>query len=69
MSLNIKKAFCVAALAVMLLVIIALAFAGCSADYIRERETPGTKNGVVTDLHKYCLQVPTDSACQGKDSK
>lgn len=37
---------------------------GCSADYMREHEAPGTKNGVVTDLHKYCISNPKDSACQ-----
>jgi hypothetical protein len=42
---------------------------GCSEDYLREREIPGTKNGVITDLHKYCLEYPKDSACQGKESK
>jgi hypothetical protein len=35
----------------------------CSGDYVRE------KGGVITDLHKYCLEFPKDSACQGKDSK
>ena len=51
-------------------VIVGLALlAGCSSDYMREHETPGTKNGVVTDLHKYCLANPKDSACQGPGSK
>jgi hypothetical protein len=52
----------------MLLLLLILC-AGCSESYLRERETPGMKNGVVTDLHKYCLEFPKDSACQGKESK
>lgn len=35
---------------------------GCSAEYMREKP-------IATDLHKYCLEYPKDSACQGKDSK
>jgi hypothetical protein len=46
-----------------------LLLVGCSSDYMREHEAPGTKNGVITDLHKYCLAYPKDSACQGPASK
>ena len=52
----------------VLFAILALAIVGvmllanCSAEYIREKP-------VVTDLHKYCLNYPNDSACQGKESK
>ncbi len=49
--------------------LLVLLCAGCSADYVREHEAPGTKNGVITDLHKYCLEFPKDSACQGRESK
>ena len=52
-----------------ILLFLVLLCAGCSSAYIREHEVPGTKNGVVTDLHRYCLEVPTDSACQGAASK
>jgi hypothetical protein len=41
----------------------------CSSDYSRERNSGGMKNGVITDLHKYCLEFPKDAACQGKESK
>ncbi len=40
---------------------------GCSGDYTREKGGIAgvNKNGIVTDLHKYCLEVnPKDSACQ-----
>lgn len=54
--------FLVFALAVAGLILLA----GCSAEYTREN---GMRNGVVTDLHKYCLEYPKDSACQGPNSK
>ena len=42
-----------------------LLLCGCSADYVREQpDRPGMRNGVVTDLHKYCIEYPKDSACQ-----
>jgi hypothetical protein len=42
----------------------------CSAEAIRgQADRPGMQNGVVTDLHKYCLAYPKDSACQGPASK
>jgi len=46
------------------LLLFLLLLCGCSENYLRERETPGMRNGVVTDLHKYCLENPKDSACQ-----
>ena len=52
-----------------ILLFLLLLCGGCSSDYMREHETPGTKNGVITDLHKYCLANPKDSACQGPASK
>lgn len=48
--------------AVVTMLALVLAVAGCSAEYMREKP-------IVTDLHKYCLEVPTDSACQGPNSK
>ena len=47
--------------AVVTLLALVLAVAGCSADYLREKP-------VVTDLHRYCLSNPKDSAC-GEDHK
>lgn len=38
---------------------------GCSGDYARERPAPQT----ATDLHRYCISYPADSACQGPNSK
>lgn len=49
-------------LTISAIILVAVLLTSCSADYMRERKT-------VYDLHKYCLNVPTDSACQGKDSK
>lgn len=37
----------------------------CSAEYTREKPAPQT----ATDLHRYCIDHPTDSACQGPASK
>lgn len=37
----------------------------CSAEYQREKPAPQT----ATDLHRYCLSYPADSACQGPASK
>ena len=54
-------------MAVMLMFVALLC--ACSADYMREHEAPGTKNGVITNLHQYCLANPKDSACQGPASK
>ena len=36
---------------------ILLIVGGCSAEYMREKP-------IVTDLHKYCVEYPKDSACQ-----
>ena len=49
-----------------LLLFLVLLCAGCSADYMREHETPGTKNGVITDIHRWCSENPKDSACDGQ---
>jgi hypothetical protein len=35
-----------------------LLLCACSGDYMRE------KGNIATDLHKYCLDYPKDSACQ-----
>jgi hypothetical protein len=56
-------------LAIAAIVVIAFAIVGCSESYLRERNDAGMRNGVVTDLHKYCLEYPKDSACQGPASK
>jgi hypothetical protein len=41
-----------------LLLLLVLLCGGCSEDYTRER------GNIATDLHKYCLEHPQDSACQ-----
>lgn len=48
---------------ICLLILAVILLSACSGDYLRE------KGGVTTDLHKYCLEYPKDSACQGKESK
>jgi hypothetical protein len=48
-----------------LLLLLVLFCGGCSGDYARERPVPQT----ATDLHRYCLDYPKDSACQGPASK
>jgi hypothetical protein len=50
-------------LTITAIILLAVLLTACSADYLRERPD------IATDLHKYCLNYPKDSACQGKDSK
>jgi hypothetical protein len=47
----------------LILAMLIAVIAACSAEYTRET------GGIATDLHKYCLQHPQDSACQGPASK
>jgi hypothetical protein len=52
-------------LTIAAIIVIAIILASCSSEYERERPVP--KNA--TDLHRYCLEYPKDSACQGKESR
>ena len=47
---------------ITLIIAVAILLSACSAEYMREKP-------IVTDLHKYCLDYPKDSACQGRESK
>ena len=55
----IAALFCVA---VLIIIVAMYLLGGCSAEYMREKP-------IATDLHKYCLDHPKDSACQGPNSK
>jgi hypothetical protein len=46
---------------------IVVLLAACSEHYMRELELRDPK--IKTDLTKYCIEYPKDSACQGANSK